>query len=67
MKKQYIKPTTESVKVCLYGSVLEGYGDGTGRGSYVTDLGLAKENDILWGDDSTSGDLWGDEENAEEY
>lgn len=65
MKKHYIRPVTECVKVNLYGSILEGIG--TDTDSYVTDLGLAKENDILWGDDSTSGDLWDDEENAEEY
>ena len=63
MKKHYIRPVTESVKVNLYGSILESIG--TDTNSYVSDVGLAKENDILWGDDSTSGDLWEDVEDEE--
>ena len=60
MKKQYIQPTTESVKVNLYGSVLEGYGDGTGRMSDVTDTGLAKEQDGFFETDGSFGDIWDD-------
>ncbi len=64
MKKQYIRPVTEGVKVSLFGSVLEGIG--TVTNSDVSDSGLSKENDILWGDDdSTSGDLWDDEDGGE--
>ncbi len=61
MKKQYIRPVTEGVKVSLFGSVLEGIG--TVTNSDVSDSGLSKENDILWDDDDTmSNDLWDDEE-----
>ena len=60
MKKQYKKPITESVKVNLYGSVLEGYAEGTGTDSYVTDTGLAKENNLLFEDEGDFGDLWDD-------
>ncbi len=66
MKKEYVAPVTENVNVKLFGSVLGGiYVVG---GSPTTPIADGKENDILWGDDdSTSGDLWDDEENVEEY
>ena len=68
MKREYIKPVTEKVNVKLFGSVLDGETNiNVGAGSNGTDFGDAKESNILWGDDSTSGDLWDDEENAEEY
>ena len=64
--KKYIKPITENVNVKLFGSVLGGMD--VVVGSPGVDSGDAKENDILWGDDgTTSGDLWDDEENAEEF
>ena len=66
MKREYIKPVTEKVNVKLFGSVLDD--DPTinvGAGSNGTDFGDAKENNILWGDDSTSGDLWEDVEDEE--
>lgn len=63
--KKYIKPITENVNVKLFGSVLGG--TDVVIGSPGVDSGDAKQTDILWGDDSTSGDLWGDEENVEEF
>ena len=63
MKKQYVKPTSEFVNVKLFGSVLGGI-DATGGSKGITEAD-AKETDILWGDDSTSDDLWDDEDGGE--
>jgi hypothetical protein len=58
MKKQYIKPVTEGVKVALYGSVLGGI-DVVG-GSPNTPVADAKENNLLFEDEGDFGDLWDD-------
>ena len=61
MKKQYKTPITESVKVNLYGSILEGIG--TETKSLVTDEGLAKDQGELFvEDDDSFGDIWGEGE-----
>ena len=61
MKKQYKTPITESVKVNLYGSILEGIG--TDLGSDVTNEGLAKEQGNFFDfDNDTLGDIWGEGE-----
>ncbi len=60
MKKQYIKPVTEGVKVALYGSVLGGIG--VEGGSPVTPIADAKENNLLFEDDDAFGDIWGSED-----
>lgn len=66
MKREYIKPVTEKVNVKLFGSVLDGETNiNVGAGSNGTDFGDAKESNILWGDDSTSSDLWEDVEDEE--
>ena len=66
MKKQYIKPVTEGVKVALYGSVLGGIG--VEGGSPVTPIADAKENNLLFEDDAWDNDLWGDSDNnADSY
>jgi hypothetical protein len=65
MKKQYKTPITESVKVNLYGSILEGIG--TETGSIVTNEGLAKEQGDFFGfDDDSFGDIWGDDEDPKD-
>lgn len=54
MKKHYIQPVTESVRLQLFGSVME---NGIGIEASYTDEGLAKENsDIVF--DDNFGDLW---------
>ena len=58
MKKQYIKPVTEGVKVALHGSVLGGIG--VEGGSPVTPIADAKENTLLFEDEGDFGDLWDD-------
>ena len=61
MKKQYIKPVTEGVKVALYGSVLGGIG--VEGGSPVTPIADAKENNLIFDeDDDAFGDIWGTDE-----
>jgi hypothetical protein len=61
MKKQYIKPVTEGVKVALYGSVLGGIG--VEGGSPVTPIADAKENNLIFDeDDDDFGDIWGTDE-----
>ena len=61
MKKQYIKPVTEGVKVALYGSVLGGIG--VEGGSPVTPIADAKENNLIFDeDDDAFGDIWGSED-----
>ena len=56
MKKQYIQPATESVKVNLYGSILEGI-DIVNNSRDVTNEGLAKETDF--DDFNSEEDIWG--------
>lgn len=65
MKKQYIQPTTEAVKLNINGDVLD---IDIRNNSYdVTDEGLAKENsDIVFDDDFNSG-IWGDTDASSAY
>jgi hypothetical protein len=60
MKKQYIKPVTEGVNVALYGSVLDAPDMPWVPGSPVTEVIDAKENNLLFEDDDSFGDIWGD-------
>jgi hypothetical protein len=72
MKKIYVKPSVEEVRVDLFGSVLEDPNPGVGRNSYVATEMDAKQgfsfsfdDDFgdIWGDDSSkkdSYDLWGE-------
>ena len=65
MKKQYIQPTTEAVKLNINGDVLD---IDIRNNSYdVTDEGLAKENsDIVFDDDFNNG-IWGDTDASSAY
>ena len=59
MKKQYKKPITESVKVNLYGSILEDENIGVDFGSNGVISGDAKENNLIFDeDDDAFGDIW---------
>lgn len=65
MKKNYIKPSTETVQVRLNGSVLESIG--INPESHETNEGLAKENIGEFEEDGglinpTQPNLWDDEE-----
>ena len=62
MKKQYKTPITESVKVNLYGSVLDDPDPGVGDYSNVTFDGDAKENNLIFDDEDPFGDIWGTDE-----
>ncbi len=62
MKKQYIKPVTEDVKVSLFGSVLGGM-DVIG-GSPGTPIADAKEQDGFFETDGSFGDIWDDGDNS---
>ena len=57
MKKIYVKPITEQVKVKLSCGVLDiGFGEHSER----TDISLGKENNLLFDDEGDFGDLWDD-------
>lgn len=70
MKKIYVKPSVEEVRVDLFGSVLEDPNPGVGRNSYVATEMDAKQGfsfsfdddsfSSTWGDSTDSYDLWGD-------
>ena len=57
MKNHYIQPVTESVRLQLFGSVME---NGIGIEASYTDEGLAKENSDIVFDDDFAGDIWSD-------
>ena len=64
MKKQYKKPITESVKVNLYGSILDDENIGVDLGSNGVLSGDAKENNLIFEDEGDFGDIWGDGDNS---
>jgi hypothetical protein len=58
MKKIYLSPVTEAVKLNINDAVLD---IGIENNSHdVSDDGLGKENNFIFGDDSWDNDLWGD-------
>ena len=65
MKKIYKKPFAEVVNIKLLGSVMDDEPN-TGVGGYsnTTWEGDAKENNLLFDDDSWDNDLWGDSGNS---
>ena len=68
MKKQYKKPITESVKVNLYGSILDDEYIDIDLGSNGVLSGDAKENNFLFEDEGDFGDLWSDgDSNSDPY
>lgn len=71
MKKQYIQPATESVKVNLYNSILEDIII-INDSKHGSDEGLAKEQQFEWDVETTSDlprdiNLWADADDTEGY
>lgn len=59
MKKQYINPVTEIVKLNVSDAVLQEI-DIVNNSTDVGDEGLGKENNLLFEDEGDFGDLWDD-------
>ncbi len=59
MKKQYINPVTEIVKLNVSDAVLQEI-DIVNNSTDVGDEGLGKKNDLLFEDEGDFGDLWDD-------
>ena len=71
MKKQYIQPATESVKVNLYNSILEDIII-INDSKHGSDEGLGKEQQFEWDVETTSDlprdiNLWADTDDTEGY
>lgn len=59
MKKQYINPVTEIVKLNVSDAVLQEI-DIVNNSTDVGDEGLGKENNLIFEDEGDFGDLWDD-------
>ena len=63
MKKQYINPVTEIVKLNVSDAVLQEI-DIVNNSTDVGDEGLGKENNLLFEDEGDFGDIWGEGDNS---
>ncbi len=64
MKKIYKTPITETVNVRLYSSVLDD--PGLHNESQIAGGMDAKENNLIFDDDDTFGDIWGTDEDPKD-